>query len=203
MLVVVTGTPGTGKTRCASILAKKTRARIIHLRKFVKEKGLAEGRDARMKSELVDLRKLGRELKKEIAKLDVGRGAWQAAGNTRLETRNRKLIVEGHLACEIPLPADYVFVLRCEPRELGKRLERRRYLKEKINENLLSEMLDYCLQQSEANFPKARIVQVETAGRKAEETAGIMLRALSGKKIKKECINYTGELKKHLGLKNG
>lgn len=185
MIVIIGGTPGTGKTSASEILGKKIKARVMHLREFVKEKHLSSGFDEKTKSEIVPLDKLEKELKKEIAKR---------------ETRNSKLIVEGHLACEIQLPAKFVFVLRCNPKELEKRLKKRKYRKEKMNGNLLAEMLDYCTQMSEANYEKSGIFEIETAGKTALQTAEKMRKIISGKKPGSGKISYAAELKKFLGL---
>lgn len=182
MLIIVTGTPGTGKSSTSALLGKRMGIRVLHLREFVKEKKLVKERDREMDSDVVNLNKLKKELKKEI---DKSKG---------------DLIIEGHVACEIALDAKYVFVLRCEPKELKKRLQKRKYSDRKIKENMLCEMLDYCLQKSEENFPKARIFQIETAHMSVDFTAKKMENVLYGKKIKKENINYADELKKYLGL---
>ncbi len=188
MLIVITGTPGAGKTTAAGILGRKTNAKIIHLREFVEKKKLASAFDKKMNAEVVDLKKLGKELEKEIAK--PGTGNWR-----------RSFVIEGHLACEIPLKADFVFVLRCKPRELEKRMRRRGYAKEKINGNLLAEMLDYCVQKAELNYPKNRIFEIETSRRVAEQTAGVMEKISLAKKVRSGKIDYTKELKKFLKLR--
>lgn len=187
MLIVITGTPGTGKTTASELLGKKMKMPVLHLREFVLGKKLSSGFDKKTKNDMVDLRKLEKELKKEIAKPET--------------SKRGTLIIEGHLACEIPLPADYVFVLRCKPKELEKRMRKRNYAEGKIRENLLAEMLDYCTQNAEANYPEARIFEIETAGRTADETAGRIAEIISGKTAKGEKISYQKELKEFLGLR--
>ncbi len=188
MLIVITGTPGTGKTSASAILGKMLGVPVLHLREFVRTKGISIGFDKNTRSEIVDLKNLGKELKTEI---------------TKRETRSlkRSVLIEGHLACEIRLPASYVFVLRCNPRELRKRLKERGYPAQKIEENLVTEMLDYCTQNAEANYPKSKIVEIETAGKNAEQTAEIMRKSLSGEKTKIKPISYQKELKKYLRLR--
>lgn len=185
MLIVITGTPGTGKSTAVKILGARTGFDVLRLREFVKEKHLSSGFDEKAKTGIVDLEKLQKELRKEIAKLEIGNG---------------KLIVEGHLACEFPIPAEFVFVLRCNPKELEKRLKKRKYSKEKIDENLLAEMLDYCTQMSEANYKKSRIFEIETAGKTAAQTAEKMRKIISGKNPGQKKIAYAKELKEFLRL---
>ncbi|VVB98524.1 Putative adenylate kinase [uncultured archaeon] len=181
MLIVITGTPGTGKTTASALLGKMMGMPVLHLREFVKERKLSSGFDKKTQIDLVDLGKLGKELSKELAK-------------------GEKRIVEGHLACEIPLPAQFVFVLRCEPGELRRRMKKRRYARAKLNENLMAEMLDYCTQNSEANCPEASICELETSGKTAEETAARMLKIISGK-AKGDKVDYRKQLKEFLELR--
>lgn len=187
LLLVITGTPGTGKTACATLLAKKIGARTIYLHEFVKKKRLANGYDDKMESEIVDIKKLKKELKKEIAKV-------------KSQHPTQHLIVEGHLACEFSLPANIVFVLRCKPAELKKRLAARNYPSKKVEENVMAEMLDYCSQQAEANYSRAKIFELETAGRSALQIATRIARIIAGKG-KGDRVDYQRELKKFLKLK--
>lgn len=60
------------------------------------------------------------------------------------EQKNSNLIIVGHLAPEIKFKQDLVVVLRTTLKELIKRLEARKYEKDKIKENLVSESVDYC-----------------------------------------------------------
>ncbi len=79
-----------------------------------------------------------------------------------LEARN--IILESHLLSDLKLPADLAIVLRCNPKELAKRLKKRKYRKTKINENLLSEILDYCLINAIGNYGEGKVMQLD-AGR--------------------------------------
>ena len=93
------------------------------------------------------MRGLEKEIKKEISRL-------------RREGED-KIIVEGHLACEFRMPADICIVLRTNPETLRKRLEKRKYPKIKIDDNIMCEELDYCTQKAEANM-KCPVYEVRT-----------------------------------------
>ena len=178
MKIVITGTPGTGKSSVAKELAKASRTPLISIAEFVKEKGLLEV------GEEVDVEKLEKELNKRLEEEKAG--GW---------------IVEGHLACEIKLPADYVFVLRANPDVLRKRLKKRGYSEKKIEENLLVEMLDYCTQRASVNYPESIVVELETGGASVKQSAGRIIDAMAKNKKKIDDIDYSKYLEEYVRSK--
>ncbi len=93
--------------------------------------------------------------------------------------RHEHVIVEGHLLCDVKLPLDYLFILRTRPDVLMRRLEERGYPKEKVDENVLAEALDYCLQRAEGRYE--RIYQIDTTELTPEAAAERIVRCLNGK----------------------
>lgn len=174
MRIIITGSPGTGKSAVAKALAQRLSLPLVDIKKIVLEKGL------RGKGHEVDLKKLARAL--------------------RFLSRKKDYVVEGHLACEIPLPADFVFVLRTDPKTLKKRLAARRYGKKKLEENLLSEMLDYCVQRAEAEYGKPPL-ELETSRRSVAICAKEIEKAVKQRKKRIDSVDYSQQLKAHLGLK--
>lgn len=178
MRLIITGNPGTGKTQVAEWLAKELRYPLLSLTSFILLKKLYTRRG---KQREVALGRLRRALLPVIRK-------------------NPHLIVEGHLACEIRLPVDWVVVLRCHPKILRKRLKKRRYPKKKLEENLLAEMLDYTTQRARQNYT-VPILEIDTAHRSVGRAGRKILQAIRLKKQKLESISYKQELLKTLGLK--
>jgi adenylate kinase len=119
MIIAISGTPGTGKTKAAKELAKKLGANLISIGSLVKKLGCRY--DKKRRTRIVDVKKL------------------QKAVNKRID-KNRLNIVEGHLAHL--LRADRIIILRLNPKELRKRLMKRGWPKAKINENVEAEILD-------------------------------------------------------------
>ncbi len=135
MKLVITGTPGTGKSSISRKLSKITGWPVFELNKILKpydDKGS------------VELKKLRVETLKKIK-------------------GKKDFIVEGHLACEIEITSDVVVVLRCEPKVLERRLKKRGYPEIKVRENVLAEALDYCLIRSLENYGK--VIQINTTRR--------------------------------------
>ena len=164
MRLVLTGTPGVGKSTLAVLLAKKLKIKLISISDFAKAHKLVS-RNAE-----VDIKKLSKKLLPSLKNLD-------------------SYIIEGHLACEFKIPADFVFVLRCEPKTLKSRLKKRKYDKEKIDENLMSEILDYCLILCEKNY-SCKIIQIDTSKRSLNSSLNLISQVIKGKKAKGDAVSY-------------
>jgi adenylate kinase len=157
MKIALTGVPGTGKTRIARALGKKS-FEIISMNDIAKRKRLWSAADE-LGSRVVNLRKLELEANRLI--------------------RNKKnCIVEGHLACEMKLKCDIAIVCRTRPDILEKRLRKRKYPEEKLNENLMCELLDYCTVRSLQNYK--RVYEIETS-RSMKKNVEEIMRIVSGK----------------------
>jgi len=163
MRIIITGTPGTGKSVIATALARELGLEFISIKKIVLEKKLRERGGA------VDLKKLARAL--------------------AFLRRKKNYVAEGHLACEIRLPADAVVVLRTKPEILRARLQKRGYGKRKMNENLVAEILDYFSQRVEKVYGCTPL-ELDTSSRSVAESVGLLARAIRLKKKKLDRVEY-------------
>jgi len=148
--IIVSGTPGTGKTEIAKALAKKLNYKYIDVNKLIKENNLSDGYDRKKKCEIVDTEKLSKFLIDFIKK------------------SKQNLVIDSHLAHY--MPAKYInlcILTKCDLKELKKRLEKRKYSKAKIRENLDSEIFDICL--NEAIEKSHTILIIDTTGKKANK----------------------------------
>lgn len=174
MKILITGTPGTGKSSVAKEVCRKKGWALLSLKEIAEGHGCITGKEGGER--IVDVRKL------------------RAA--TLRELKGKKdAVVEGHLGCEFRLPVDFVFILRTHPDELRKRMRERKYPKMKIEENLMAEMLDYCSQVSAGHY-KVPILEVDTTERAAKETASRIISYLEGKVKKLDQVDWGGELKR-------
>jgi len=152
--IVITGTPGTGKTTVAKLLSRKLRLPVTHITNIVKEKKLGIGKEKG--SIVVDMKKLQKELEKRTG------------------------LIEGHLACEFPLKSAVVIVLRCNPNVLKKRMQKRGYSSSKIMENLEAEALDYCTINAEKHYKT--VFEVDTSKKDVDKVAEHCIGILDGKR---------------------
>ena len=169
MRVVVTGTPGTGKTTAVEQL--NTEERVVHLNDAIREHDLWTERDTDRDTLVTDLDGVREWL-----------GDWDG-------------IVESHLAHH--LDADRVVVLRCRPDVLEARLrergeseakarenagtaERSRALARKARENAESEALDVILSEAVEFHGEEHVYEIDTTDRTPEEVATEIQAVLDG-----------------------
>ncbi|KYK27881.1 MAG: hypothetical protein AYK23_02000 [Candidatus Proteinoplasmatales archaeon SG8-5] len=117
MHVILTGTPGTGKTE-AGIILKTKGYDVRNVKDLAAEFGAASETDEGMEIDVALLTNL-------------------------LPHSEEIIIIEGHLAHL--LPNDLCIVLRCNPNVLRERLEARGYPEDKVRENMEAEAIDLIL----------------------------------------------------------
>ena len=145
MIIIVSGTPGTGKTTLSKKLAKILKYQYIDVAKLIRENKLAESYDKKRKCNIVDTKKLNQILIKEIK-------------------QNKNLIIDSHLSHYLPKKhVDLCIIVKCDLKELEKRLKNKKYSKTKIRENLDCEIFDVCL--NEAKQAKHKIAVIDTTNK--------------------------------------
>ncbi len=145
--VIVTGTPGTGKTILSRKLAKEIGANYVPLTRFVSKRKLYSGFDRERKSRIVNLAR---------ARASISSLLSRTPGLTIVDTH----IPEGIVPKEL---AKLVLVLRCHPRILETRLRKRNWKPSKVRENVLAEMLDACLTPAVKYYGWRRVIQLDTS----------------------------------------
>jgi adenylate kinase len=162
MIITITGSPGTGKTRVAEELGRLTGIDVVSLTVLVRSKKIRSEYDRKMKTYIVDESALDKDIRKII---DV----------------KKNHIIEGLLAHFIK--SDLCVVLRTNPEVLEKRLAKRRWTKEKVRENLQAEILDAIT--IEATGGNRKIMEIDTSKKTPESTAKLIAKILASKSSKK------------------
>lgn len=154
-IIIITGTPGTGKTTIAKEISKRFKIKRIDANKLVLKEKLFEGYDRSRKTKIVDVKKLNTFLEKLIKSSD------------------ESLIIDSHMSHFLKASlVDLCIVCKCKLPVLKKRLEKRGYSSDKVRENLDAEIFDICL--NEAKERKHRILLVDTGHKGAKDIAKLI-----------------------------
>ena len=147
-VIIVTGTPGTGKTRLAKAIAKAKHYDYVDVNKVIASKKLSEGYDKKRKTKIINVSKLTAALLTIIASA---------------KKQGRKgIVIDSHLSHYLPKSAvDQCLVTRSELKTLQQRLKKRGYGKAKIRENIDAEIFEVCLQEAQEQRHKISVVYTD------------------------------------------
>ena len=177
--ILVTGTPGVGKTTVAHKLASKLDALYISITELVKKQKLITGIDENRQTLIADTKKVSKQLQEILANMEGS------------------IIIEGHYAVDVVPKKDVntVFVLRRDPRELKSALENRGYEEKKLWENLAAEILDVCLWDALSACGVDKVCEIDVSGKTVEAVVEEMMLVLEKRK---ECrfgiVDWLGKL---------
>lgn len=159
MIIVVTGTPGVGKSTISRILATRLGAVHVDLSALALREGLILGWDEERETAVADLDRLKKRLE-EMA-----------------SSSGHPLVVEGHYAQDVvpPHEAAFIFVLRKDPWRLKEELESRGFRREKVIENVSAEVLDVCLTEAVATYGEERVSEIDVTHESPEEAVEELL----------------------------
>jgi adenylate kinase len=180
-VILVTGTPGVGKTAIACMLASSLGADYVNLGELVERENLIFGVDEERGTLIADTGKVSKMLKKII------------------EASDRDVIVDGHYAVDV-VPAErvhLVFVLRRGPDELKGLMERRGFRERKLWENIAAEILDVCLWDAVKACGSEKVCEVDASGKSAPEVLEEINFILEGKRTcRVGTVDWLGKLEK-------
>jgi adenylate kinase len=179
-VVLVTGTPCVGKTLVARSLASKLDALCVNLTELAAQENLISGEDEERGSMIVDENRMRREIEDLVG-----------------SSEKEDVVIDGHYAVNV-VPKSlvaYDFVLRRNPVELRKFMERCGFSGRKLWENLASEILDVCLVDALRVLDKEKVCELDVTGKSVEETVDKILSILSGhEKCYVGMVDWLGKL---------
>jgi adenylate kinase len=180
-VILITGTPCTGKTTTAKQLAAKLDAQYINLTDYAKTYSLTLGEDKQRKTIIIDEEKMRQKLAETINATDKA-----------------NVIIDGHYASAVT-PTDLVtnvFVLRRNPKELKRFMEKCGFEGAKLWENLSAEILDVCLIEAVQTQP-GKVCELDVTGKTVEEVVNDILDVLeNGKKCYSGIVDWLGMLER-------
>mmetsp|Transcript_6010 Transcript_6010/g.6869 ORF Transcript_6010/g.6869 Transcript_6010/m.6869 type:complete len:172 (-) Transcript_6010:66-581(-) len=139
--ILITGTPGTGKSTTASEVANATGFKYIEVGALVKERELHSGRNEEFDTLMVDEDKVVDELEDVLSQ----------GGN----------VVDYH-SCDF-FPErwfDLVVVLRCDNTVLYPRLQERGYNDRKLQENIECEIMQVVLEEARDSYKPEIVMEL-------------------------------------------
>ncbi|HVH14831.1 MAG TPA: adenylate kinase family protein [Candidatus Angelobacter sp.] len=166
-IIIVTGTPGVGKTVVGRLLAKKIGFTFSSLGDLVRTERLHKGFDRKAGSYIIDEGSVRRKLQGYFED-------YQKTG----------VVFETHSINSIlPKTSGMVaIVLRLDPLVLANRLRVRNWPKLKIWMNVESEMIDVSLYDSLKVLGKTRVLEIDATRKRPEALVRGILKGLSRKK---------------------
>ncbi len=170
-LIVITGTPGSGKTTIAKEVASKIKdSELVHANDLIKSKHIfsSYSKDGAM---VVKLDMLAREIDR-----------------LRKSSGKRILIIEGHVLCDMKIKGATAVVIREHLETMRNRLEERGYAKKKINDNLVSEAIDYCGANASMNYKESFELM------NSKDAASTIVSIIEGKMMPRKQIDLLHEL---------
>jgi len=146
-VIIVTGTPGTGKTKIAKKISKEKKYIYLDVKSLIKKNKLNESYDHARKTYVVDTNKLNRIIVSDYI------------NSLKKDKKIKGIVIDSHLSHYIPPKyVDLCIVTKCGLKKLKKRLEKRGYTKKKVRENLDCEIFDICLNEAKEAGHKIKVI---------------------------------------------
>eukprot|EP00092_Neocalanus_flemingeri_P037761 GFUD01041109.1.p1 GENE.GFUD01041109.1~~GFUD01041109.1.p1 ORF type:complete len:191 (-),score=77.37 GFUD01041109.1:92-664(-) len=143
--ILVTGTPGVGKSKLADVLAQKLGMKVINVGQFAKENNCLGDWDPDYESHELDEDPLLDLLEEKVGKGDGG------------------FVLEHHVPELFPERwFDLVLVLRCNNTVLYDRLKERGYGGKKLEENCQAEIFQTVLDEAKESYREEIVVELQS-----------------------------------------
>ncbi len=181
-VILITGTPCVGKTTVAKQLTTALNALYINLTDLATKHNLTTGEDKQRKTIIIDEEKMRRKIRETI------------------DTAEKStVIIDGHYAAAV-VPknhATHIFVLRRNPVELRKFMEKCGFSETKLWENIASEILDVCLVEAIREHKKEKVCELDVTGKTPEKISREIITIIDKrKKCLTGCVDWLGMLEK-------
>ncbi|KAI5792219.1 AAA domain-containing protein [Pyronema domesticum] len=141
--IVITGTPGVGKSSHSLLLSESTGLNLVDVNQIVKDNKFTEEYDEALQTWVVDEDRLLDEIEPQL----------EQGGN----------VIDWHVCDLFPERLiDLVVVLRCENGVLYDRLQARNYSEAKLQENLDAEIMQVVLDDAREGYDENIVVELRS-----------------------------------------
>jgi adenylate kinase len=165
-IIIITGTPGVGKTTVAKELASNLSAELLNIGELVKNEELIAESDEERGTFVADLKKLKARVKSILCEIE------------------KDIVIEGHYSYDVTPKTinPYIFVLRRDPDDLEATLKSRGYDEKKVSENVAAEVLDICLIGAIEQFGVSQVHEIDVTHKDVGMVVNEILAVLKGEK---------------------
>ncbi len=162
--IIVTGTPGVGKSTVSTNLALKLNGKHLDIGKIAEEFNLIDRFDAERNTAIVNLNRLSNVLQEKI------------------EASSGDVVIDGHLAPHI-IPDNLVtmaIILRRNPQQVEQELKNRGYSDKKVKENVRCEILDVCLFDCVNKYGKEKCHEIDITNKNLDSIIDQLEKVIEG-----------------------
>ncbi|KAL7075036.1 hypothetical protein ACQ4LE_006002 [Meloidogyne hapla] len=154
--ILITGTPGTGKTTLAKKVAENLSHNFIDIGETIKNGSFFDGYDERLETHILDEEKLLDNLQGSVKSLYIP--------SERLDSEEGGYILDYHSSELFPKRwFDFIFVLRCDTQPLFDRLTDRGYSDIKRRENIECEIFGTIAEETRESYDKDIIFELNNS----------------------------------------
>ena len=152
-VILIGGTPGTGKTKVAGALGSLLGVEVVSIGELADRSGCISAEDKARQTGVINEDCLVEAL------LDL------------VDEKGKRMIIEGHYIDLVPSGSvEWVFLLRTHPEVLRERLKERDYKDGKVAENIEAEVLGVCQLDALESFGEKRVFEIDTTNLNTAET---------------------------------
>ncbi|KAI4247075.1 MAG: hypothetical protein L6R40_001740 [Gallowayella cf. fulva] len=175
--IIITGTPGVGKTSLSELLTSCTELKHLAINRIAKERDCHDGWDETLKSWIVDEDKVLDAIEDEVQQ-----------GGCLIDWHACNLFPESWI--------DLVIVLRSDSSNLYDRLKARNYPERKLQENMDAEIMEVLLDEARNAFDPNMVIELQSNDSDDMKSNASRVEAWVGQ-WKKEYGNATAAIERH------
>lgn len=172
-VIVISGSPGVGKTTVAKALAERMKGYYLNLSELVLKEKLYMSRDEERDTLIIDEDKVKDRI-------------------VEISREHELVVIDSHYGEIVPPQLlEAIIILRLNPGILWRKLEERGWSRRKIVENVEAELLGVCTSNALSSYPEDKVLEIDVTGKNVEEVVGEILECLGSTKCRGLRVDWT------------